>query len=186
MKRLTALVLGLFLASEAAAQDKPPAPPDEAAKARRAARDKCLDWLTKNQAENGSWGKQYTYAVTSFACLAYLSAADEPFAGDHAKALTRGLHFLLAAQKDGTFAPQGHSWIHGQGLATLALSEAYGRSLLCKTKPDLDAKAVREAVAKAVAVIAKNQSHSGGWWYTPGNKGDHEGSTTVCAVQALV
>ena len=38
----------------------------------------------------------------------------------------------------------------------------------------------REAVVKSVAVIAKNQSNSGGWWYTQGNKADHEGSTTVC------
>src|SRR5262249_21617661 len=105
---------------------------------------------------------------------------------DHAKILTRGLGFLMANQKDGVFPPQGHSWIHGQGFATLALAEAYGRSLFCKTKPDFDMKKVREAVVKSVIVIAKNQSDSGGWWYTPGNKADHEGSTTVCAVQALV
>jgi hypothetical protein len=41
-------------------------------------------------------------------------------------------------------------------------------------------------VAEAVKVIAKNQSRSGGWWYTPGSPDDHEGSTTVCAVQAIV
>lgn len=53
-------------------------------------------------------------------------------------------------------------------------------------KPDLDAKKLREAAAKSVQIIGKNQSDSGGWWYTPGSKGQHEGSTTVCAVQALV
>ena len=68
----------------------------------------------------------------------------------------------------------------------MALSEAYGRSLLCHTKPDFDMKKVRAAVAAAVQVIAKNQSTSGGWWYTPGGGELHEGSTTVCAVQALV
>jgi hypothetical protein len=41
-------------------------------------------------------------------------------------------------------------------------------------------------VTKAVKIIADNQSESGGWWYHPGSKGQHEGSTTVCAVQALV
>src|SRR5262249_36154852 len=84
------------------------------------------------------------------------------------------------------FGQQGHTWIHGQGFATLALSEAYGRSLFCKVKPDLDTKKLRDAVGQSVAVIAQNQSDSGGWWYTQGNKADHEGSTTVCAVQALV
>ena len=41
-------------------------------------------------------------------------------------------------------------------------------------------------MTKAVATIAKHQSASGGWWYVQGSPQDHEGSTTVCAVQALV
>ncbi len=161
----------------------PPAPiPQEV----RTAREKGLDWLTKNQAADGSWGKVHSIAVTSFVCLTYLSAADEPYVGERGKALLKGLQFLLGQQKDGQFAQQGHTWIHGQGFATLALSEAYGRSLFCKTRPDLDMKKVRAVVAQAVASIAKNQSRSGGWWYTPGDFENHEGSTTVCAVQALV
>ncbi len=35
-------------------------------------------------------------------------------------------------------------------------------------------------------IIAKNQSNSGGWWYTENQPQSHEGSTTVCAVQAMV
>ncbi len=45
---------------------------------------------------------------------------------------------------------------------------------------------MKDVVAAAVKVIAANQSTSGGWWYTPGSKTQHEGSTTVCAVQAMV
>ena len=151
-----------------------------------AARDKGLVWLTKNQAANGSWGKTYTVAVTSFSSLGYLAASDEPFTGDNGKALVAGLKYLMSVQKNGQFPAQGHSWIHGQGFATLALSEAVGRSMFCKTKPDLDIKKMRVAVAAAVKVIAANQSSSGGWWYKPGSKSQHEGSTTVCAVQAMV
>jgi len=161
-------------------------PDDAAEKDRLTARDRGLAWLAKNQTADGSWGKQYSIAVTSFSCLAQLAAADEPFDGDQGRSLIRGLSFLLSKQKDGMFEPQGHSWIHGQGFGTLALSEAYGRSLTCKTKPDLDMKKVRDVVSRAVEHIAKNQSTSGGWWYTPGSPGNHEGSTTVCAVQALV
>ncbi len=188
MKQFAALVLGLLLTGTAAAQDNKEAEAKhkETLMQARAARDRGLAYLSQIQAKDGSWGKQYTVAVTSFACLAYLAATDEPFDGDHAKPLIRGLGFLMANQKEGVYPTQGHSWIHGQGFATLALSEAYGRSLFCKTKPDFDMKKVRAAVEKSVAVIAKNQSNSGGWWYVPGNKGDHEGSTTVCAVQALV
>jgi hypothetical protein len=181
------LLCGMFVAgsfwavSRAPGQDKV-----KPAEVLAQARGKGLDWLTKSQAANGSWGKTYTVAVTSFACLAYLSASDEPFRDANGKALTKGLAFLLDNQKDGMFGKQGHSWVHGQGFATLALSEAYGRSLFCKTKPDIDTKKVREVVAKAVAIIAKNQSRSGGWWYEPGDLNNHEGSTTVCTVQALV
>jgi hypothetical protein len=194
MKRLTVWGVGAVLlcclaagrptAQGKAGKEKPK--PTEDDKAVAAACQKGLDWLTAHQAKDGSWGKTYSIAVTSFACLGYLAAADEPFDGPRGKALLKGLQFLLAQQKAGQWNAQGHSWIHGQGFATLALSEAYGRSLLCKVKPDMDAKKLREVVAAAVQVIGKNQSNSGGWWYTPGNKNDHEGSTTVCAVQALV
>jgi len=183
MKDLTTCGLGLLLlvwtVTVRAADDKP-------AKALADAREKGLDWLTKHQAKDGSWGKTYTIAVTSFACLSYLSAADDPYAGGRGRALVKGVQFLMGQQKDGKFNQQGHTWIHGQGFATLALSEAYGRSLFSKTKPDVDMKKVRAAVGDAVAAIAKNQSASGGWWYTPGSPELHEGSTTVCAVQALV
>ena len=118
--------------------------------------------------------------------MSYLAASDEPFTGPHAGALTKGLAYLMKMQKNGQWPAQGHSWIHGQGFATLTLSEAAGRGLLCKTQPDIDVESIRKVVAQAVKVIAANQSNSGGWWYTPGAKGQHEGSTTVCAVQALV
>src|SRR3954469_19440012 len=140
MLRLCALLSCLLLAGVAAGQDP----------AVRAAREKGLDWLTKNQAPDGSWGKQHTLAVTAFGCLAYLSASDEPFAGEHAAALHKAIAFLLTQQKEGVFVTQGHSWIHGQGFATLALSEAYGRSLFAKTRPDLDADRMRVVVARAV------------------------------------
>lgn len=160
--------------------------PDDLSQQVSAARERGLDWLTKNQAADGSWGQTYTTAVTGFACLSYLSASDDPYTGERGRALIRGLNFILSNQQDGTFAQQGHTWIHVQGFATLALSEAYGRSLLAQTKPDIDTGKIRDVVARAVEAIAANQSSSGGWWYTPGAPGSHEGSTTVCAVQALV
>jgi prenyltransferase beta subunit len=187
MARFPTFIFAVLLVSaDARARTNADEAATDNAKAVAAAREKGLDWLTKHQEPNGAWSKGYSIAVTSFACLAYLSAADEPFINERGKALVKGLQFLLANQKDGQFSQQGHTWIHGQGFATLALSEAYGRSLLCKTKPDLDMKKVRAVVVQAVQAIAKHQSTSGGWWYTPGAPEQHEGSTTVCAVQALV
>jgi hypothetical protein len=189
MKQRIRLAVGLLLAgwalTGAAALGQEPKK-EPVSRALADARSKGLDWLTRSQAKDGSWGKTYTFAVTSFACLSYLSASDEPFTDERGKALVKGLGYLMAHQTAGLFPGQGHSWIHGQGFATLALSEAFGRSLFCKTKPDLDMKNVKEAVAAAVAIIQKNQSTSGGWWYQAGSPGEHEGSTTVCAVQAIV
>ena len=164
-----------------------PAPAGESIEEQRAsARNRGLDWLAGQQTDNGSWGKNYTVAVTSFACLSMLAADDEPFARTTGRSLTRGLEFLRSQQTDGNFVAQGHTWIHGQGFATLALAEAYGRGQHCKTKPDLDLAKVRDVVEQAVGMIAASQSQSGGWWYHRGSPAQHEGSTTVCAVQALV
>jgi hypothetical protein len=188
MKRLTVAVVAAALscgAAPAPAQDGK-GKAEDPTKALAAARDRGLDWLTKNQAKDGSWGKTYTIAVTSFVCLSYLAVADEPYTGERGKALVKGLNYLVGSQKNGQWTAQGHSWIHGQGFATLALSEAYGRALFCKVKPDIDTKKLRDVVAAGIKVIGNNQSNSGGWWYTPGNKNGHEGSTTVCAVQAIV
>jgi hypothetical protein len=182
---LCLLAGGLLIFARASGQEAK-GKPDEHAQTLIKARDRGLGWLTKNQAQDGSWGQTHTIAVTSFGCLAYLSASEEPFTGEHGKALLKGLEFLLAQQDKGMFKQQGHSWIHGQGFATLALSEAHGRTLFCKVKPDTDVKKIRAVVAEAVKIIGKNQSTSGGWWYHPGSPSQHEGSTTVCAVQALV
>ncbi|HWY85156.1 MAG TPA: prenyltransferase/squalene oxidase repeat-containing protein [Gemmataceae bacterium] len=190
MHRLTAVSLGLvFLVNCRPVHGQESKSKGEGAEhgaALTAARDKGLDWLAKNQAMDGSWGKTYPIAATSFACLAYLSAGAEPFEGAHGRALVKGLEFILANQDKGMFKQNGHSWIHGQGFATLALAEAYGRTLFCRIKPDLDMKKTCATVEASVKIIGENQSHSGGWWYTPGSPNQHEGSTTVCAVQALV
>jgi hypothetical protein len=189
MKRLCKLtfILALTWGILPAGAEAPRKGDADRAKAVATAREKGLAWLTNNQMPEGCWNKEgHSLAVASFACLSYLAACDEPYTGDRGRALVKGLQFILTLQKDGMFVQQGHTWIHGQGFGTLALAEAYGRSLSCKTKPDLDMKMVRDVLVKAVAAIAKHQSQSGGWWYTPGFPEQHEGSTTVCAVQALV
>jgi len=186
MKRAALLAVVALLVAAPGASAQTAKEQEEHNKALTAARKKGLEWLTKNQAANGSWGGTYNIAVTAFACLSYLSHQDEPFDGDHAKALVKGLNYIVSKQNEGLFEGQGHSWIHGQGFATLALSEAYGRWLTCKVKPDLDTAKIKAVVAKAVKIIEKNQSDSGGWWYTQNSPTQHEGSTTVCAVQAMV
>src|SRR5919198_1432734 len=92
------LAVGLACGPLARGQEKKPGDkkPRDLPREVAAARQKGLDWLTKNQAADGSWGKSYTIGITSMACLAYLSAADEPFTGARGKALVKGLQYLLA------------------------------------------------------------------------------------------
>jgi hypothetical protein len=77
-----------------------------------------------------------------------------------------------------------YSKMHGHGFATLALAEAYGmvgggRAGLVNTAT------LRQAIVDAVAVIERSQEpETGGWYYEPLPHG-HEGSVTICVVQAL-
>ena len=63
------LVFGIWFASEPAVRGQEKTPrekkPADLAREVAAAREKGLDWLTKNQAEDGSWGKSYTLGITS-------------------------------------------------------------------------------------------------------------------------
>ncbi|MBM4073426.1 MAG: hypothetical protein FJ271_31555 [Planctomycetes bacterium] len=109
------LVAGILLTPEPASRGQDKRHDKVTVKELAAAGAKGLDWLTRNQAADGSWGKSYTIGITSMACLAYLSASDEPFTDERGKALIKGLQFLMANQKDGMFQIQGQSvrsWIH--------------------------------------------------------------------------
>lgn len=193
MKTLAAAALLVAaLGSLAPAQEKPSTYDPEGSEICPPARDqadaarvKALAWLVKNQEEDGSWAGVYSLANTGLAVLAILAAEDEPYAGERKEPLLKAVAWLLAQQKDGLFPKQGHTWIHGQGFATLALSEARGETIRTRAKPELDRAALDQAVKDAVARISESQSASGGWWYTRGQPQSHEGSTTVCAVQAL-
>lgn len=182
------LTLALLLVGGGAFADPPDVVPADVPDAAPppSARARGLAWLAAHQNEDGSWGRIHVTATTALGCLAYLSAARDPFAGPGAAPLVKALTFLVGHHRVGAFPKDGHTWIHGQGFATLALAEAWGRTLLGATKPDLDLERLRKSVPLAVRKIQQAQSHSGGWWYDRSNPHDHEGSTTVCAVQALV
>jgi prenyltransferase beta subunit len=149
--------------------------------------EKALNRLVETQSKQGSWGTQYTVAVTSIAGLAFLAHDESPFETEYTDTLMSAYKYLLKTQQDGSFPNQGHTWIHGQGFGTLFLAEFYGAALLSGNKPEVDLAELKLVVQKAVRHIENAQSSSGGWWYTPDQAGteSHEGSTTVCAVQAL-
>ena len=183
--RIASLALVLSLSASAAAQgqalDKGALTEETAPK--DAAIASGVAYLVGSQAEDGHWGQQYSVAITGMAGLALLATSDAPRMTPHT---AQAVRWLSAQVKDGRLPKQGHTWVHGQGFATLFLAEAYGRAKQGENEHDLDLEALKGIVAACVKALEAAQSTTGGWNYDAiqGDHG-HEGSTTVCAVQAL-
>ena len=151
-------------------------------------------WLGQNQNRDGSWGPypKANVAVTSLAILALMANGNTEGRGRYSAnvraGVTRLLHNVTTRRNATSKRPPGYikidkddySRMHGQGYATLALALAYGAG-----KKDAARQAeIREKLELAVECIEKAQDDSGGWYYTP-IPTQHEGSVTVCQIQAL-
>jgi RNA polymerase sigma factor (sigma-70 family) len=149
-----------------------------------------LDWLVRHQSPDGLWsldsyhahagckctgaGTHNDTAGTAFGLLPLLEAGETHEAGaghPYARNVARGLHFLLATQKENGDLGGG---MYGHALATLALCEAYRQT----RDPQLKGPAQR-----ALDYIVKAQHAAGGWRYLPGQPGDT--SVTSYQVAAL-
>ncbi len=133
---------------------------------------KALDWLTRNQAQDGSWevgrfgGRRgHRTAGTGLALLCYLgwgAKHNEP--GPYQEPVLRGLQFLLDSLGD-----DGRLWRHGdrgmydQGIASIALAEAYGVS---------QDPVLKEPVERALFFILRSSRRGSEWRYNPGDPGD--------------
>jgi hypothetical protein len=177
-------------------QDAAPSPlPTGAQAAVQEAIGRGLDALATRQAllRDGSLPVSATehaspIGVTALAALAWMAGGSTPNRGPHAGPLVRALEYLLAHQAGPAEAHPG--WIsatedrqsrsHGHGLATLAFSQA---AALSPRSPL--GKRLGEGLTAAVRHIERMQGSEGGWYYGPGRTAEHEGSVTVCLVQAL-
>ena len=161
--------------------------------AMREALERGLAFLAREQAKaiDGSFPKGDArewapVGVTALGCLAFLAGGHQPGRGPYGKNTQRALDYLLSkadrnpnSKTYGYIGSEGdrHSRIHGHGYATLALAEALGMS------PGNEN--LRGVLTQAVDRIQKSQSSEGGWGYEPIPGSFHEGSTTICVVQAL-
>lgn len=137
-----------------------------------------LAWLTQMQQKDGSWVydgsmPQETSAATGMALLAFLGAGQSHKTGRYQQTVQAAVDWLVKnLDNDGKFT--GASTMYGQGIATLALCEAYG---LTQDKKILD------AAQSAINFIQKKQGQNGSWGYEPGTQGDN--SIVGWQVQAL-
>jgi hypothetical protein len=206
------ILLGALFSGARGEEERPPpttrgspgaAPPAEVTRAQLDAIAKGLTYLASEQSKvDGSFNEEpaANIAVTSLAVLAFMANGHTMNRGRHSDSVARGVDFLLRHVTSPAAAtgerPSGYicldadeqSRMHGHGYAALALALAYGSS---EPRPGSDGRAereeIREKLARAVAVIERSQDETGGWWYYPVRLGttSHEGSVTVCMVQAL-
>jgi hypothetical protein len=166
------LLVARPLAAEAPAEDP-------AAKAMA----KGIEALGKMQGADGHWGDKFPIAVTAISALSILASDEKALENDR---MWKAYEWLLTQQKDGDFKGEGHTWLHSEGFATLFFAELYGKCLFEKEPPKkVDLEKLKAIISGAAELIVRAQNEDGGWFYQKDPAGDHEGSTTVCAVQAL-
>ncbi|MDG2142638.1 MAG: terpene cyclase/mutase family protein [Planctomycetota bacterium] len=154
-----------------------------------------LNWLATEQAKTGDGsfprgeGKDIKYApvaVTALGALALMAGGSTASQGPHHVQVGRAIDYLLvhtdlspASPHHGFISAGGDetSLMHGHGFATLALAEAYGMSP--------KGEHIATALKAAIALIERTQGTAGAWFYKPERQSEHEGSLTVCMVQAL-
>jgi hypothetical protein len=148
-----------------------------------------LNWLSKQQVKDvGCWvydkgNADDTVSATGFALLPFLAAGQthKPAPGTddkYKKTVKDGLMYLLKCQKpDGSFrfGKDNELNMYSNGIATVAISEAYGMTG--------DKTLLLEPLQRAVNFIEGAQSSNGSWNYTVRTDGDT--SIVGWQVQAL-
>ena len=124
--------------------------------------------------------------ISALCTLAFLASGSAPGRGPHGGVVERALDYLLLhtdlapeSTQFGYITAQGDalSRAHGHGYATLVLAEAYGMSP--------GSERIKAALMASVRHIERCQGAEGGWYYDAYASPMHEGSVTICLVQAL-
>ncbi|MCA8980945.1 MAG: hypothetical protein KDC14_13035 [Planctomycetes bacterium] len=128
-------------------------------------------------------------ATTALAALAWMATGSTPGRGPYGAELSRALDYLIdhteLDEKSETYGyvsdqRDALSRTHGHGFATLAMAQAFALS-----PESARGRRLQTALHAAVACIENSQGSEGGWEYAPKKLVNHEGSVTICLVQAL-
>jgi hypothetical protein len=177
MKTLGVILVLCFAATPAFAADDKAKIDDEVKKSTA----KAYEWMASKQNSDGSWSDQYRTAITGFALIAYMSQGHVPNQGKYGREVAKGIRYLMASQREDGYLIGSHGGnMYGHGIATLALSQAWGMT------GDED---VKKCLKKAIDLIVKSQCkdnsiNHGGWRYDPSPSGA-DISVTIMQVMAL-
>lgn len=122
---------------------------------------RAVAWLCRTQEPDGSWNtarwggnKQFEVALTGLSLMAILGGKDGVASGP---VVDRAVDYLLRRQDEhGEFGAAFDSAPYNQGIATLALIQAY--------RVQKDAR-IKTAVDRALKAICERQHPDGGWGY---------------------
>ena len=151
--------------------------------------DRALDWLARQQRDNGSWDFDGSSGgpggATGLAVLAYLGSGNTPYSGTYRQNVCDGIKFLISYQNNpgkpekggspfGYFGPDlyCHLFAHWAMSEALILSqEAHEGG--CAESCDLTMEQMRQSAQSAATYTNYAQAGQGGWAYTAfwGNKG---------------
>lgn len=137
--------------------------------------DKGLEYLSKQQHKDGSWGQGANpVGITSIALLAFLANGHLPELGKYGDIVKKGTDYILDKGRDKLTGYIGQS-MYEHGFATLFLSEIFGES----KRED-----VQDALEDAVKFILSCQNKTGAWRYAP-NSQDMDTSVSSAVIQGL-
>ena len=178
------------------AQDALPLRDSAQDRAARAAIDRAVRRLAQWQREEadgsmppGGAREFAAVATTALSALAWMAAGSTPDRGPYGAELSRALDYLVEhTELDPDSETYGYvhdgrdplSRTHGHGFATLAMAQAFALS-----PETARGRRLLRALRAAVACIENSQGSEGGWEYEPRRLVRHEGSVTICLVQAL-
>jgi len=154
---------------------------DEINDAQKAAVERGLDFLSRRQAADGSYGSSGGYGaaagITALSGLAFMENGNLPGRGKYGDNVKKCVDFICRSQvESGLFTSNGSQGeMYSHGFATLFLGEVYGETA------DED---IKEHLQRAVRLIEKCQNPEGGWRYQPAPV-DADISVTICQVMAL-
>jgi hypothetical protein len=143
------------------------------AKYTEAAVVRALEWLKANQNEDGSWDKENQAGMTGLGLLTFLAHGETPTSEKYGPTVEKAIRWLIDEQGDsGQFSGN----VYEQGIASYAVSEAYGLTQI---------PALKTAMDKGIQVIVSGQQPGGGWDYDYKQTPRRDTSVSGWQIQAL-
>ncbi len=138
---------------------------------------RALEWLKKNQNEDGSWDDDNHAGMTGLGLLTFLSHGETPTSEKYGLTVEKAIRWLTEKQgEDGNWPATGSHHVYGQGIAAYAVAEAYGLTQI----PSL-----RTAMERSAQVLVQGQQPGGGWDYDYRKGPRRDTSVSGWQIQAL-